>query len=220
MQSRSTAEGRGYAITVIVLVMFLLTAWMVINDRSEAASAPSPESSTTTELLTESLLLELSELSGENVFAKYAGVDGEASDESHENWIRILSMEWGVDKSTGPITGPVRRVGSPAIEDLILTFEYDKSVPKLVDRLLKGFVTPTVEIEFTREYESRATYLRYELTNVLLTGYEILGRAGEGPPRVAFANNFEEIKVTYTEYDDEGNSQGNIEYEYKIEAGD
>jgi hypothetical protein len=36
---------------------------------------------------------------------------------------------------------------------------------------------------------------------------------------VAFAHNFEEIKVTYTEYDDEGSSQGNIEYEYKVEKG-
>jgi hypothetical protein len=33
------------------------------------------------------------------------------------------------------------------------------------------------------------------------------------------SNNFEEIKVTYTEYDDTGSSKGNVETEYHVEKG-
>jgi hypothetical protein len=41
----------------------------------------------------------------------------------------------------------------------------------------------------------------------------------EKKPTVTLANNFEEVKVTYTEYDDTGLSQGNVEYEWKVEEG-
>ena len=36
---------------------------------------------------------------------------------------------------------------------------------------------------------------------------------------VVVGNNFEEIKVTYTEYDEGGNNLGNVEYEWKVEKG-
>ena len=35
-----------------------------------------------------------------------------------------------------------------------------------------------------------------------------------------FALNFEKIKVTYTEADNEGKSKGNVEYSWKVEAGE
>ena len=41
----------------------------------------------------------------------------------------------------------------------------------------------------------------------------------ETPPTVVIANNFEEIKVTYTEFDDEGNKKGNVETSFKVEKG-
>ena len=46
------------------------------------------------------------------------------------------------------------------------------------------------------------------------------GNDEAGPPTVVVGNNFEEIKVTYTEFDDEGSSKGNVEFEYKVEKGE
>jgi type VI secretion system Hcp family effector len=131
-------------------------------------------------------------------------------------------MEWAVERDSGPATGVSRRRGAPVIDDLVLTYEYDKSTPKLVEKLLKGEVIPKLEIELTATYGEggRATYLRYELKNVLVTSYDINASADGGPPTVVIGNNFEEIKVTYTEYDDEGNSKGNVEYEWKVEKGE
>lgn len=63
-------------------------------------------------------------------------------------------------------------------------------------------------------------YLRYELINVLVSSYEVSGMAEEGRPIVVVGNNFEQIKVTYTEFDDEGTSQGNVEFEWKVEEGE
>jgi type VI protein secretion system component Hcp len=87
---------------------------------------------------------------------------------------------------------------------------------------LKGEIIPLLEIEQTATYGgARATYLRYELKNVMVTSFQVnaSGNDEAGPPTVVASNNFEEIKVTYTEYDDTGSSKGNVETEYHVETG-
>ena len=79
-----------------------------------------------------------------------------------------------------------------------------------------------LEIEQTANYSgSRATYLKYELVNVQVTAFDVNASGNdESPPTVTIANNFEEYKVTYTEYDSEGNKGGNAETTWKVEKGE
>jgi type VI secretion system secreted protein Hcp len=156
------------------------------------------------------------------VFAKYDGFDGESKDENHENWIDVLSIDWGIHKPGGGATGQSRRRGGAVVEDLTLTIEYEKAAPKLQEKCLKGEIIPLLEIEQTATYGgARATYLKYELKNVMVTSFQVnaSGNDEDGPPTVMASNNFEEIKVTYTEYDDTGSSKGNVETEYHVEKG-
>ena len=85
-----------------------------------------------------------------------------------------------------------------------------------------GEMIPKLEIEQTADYGgSRATYLKYELTNVQVTAFDVNASGNdESPPTVTIANNFEEYKVTYTEYDSEGNKGGNAETTWKVEKGE
>lgn len=64
-------------------------------------------------------------------------------------------------------------------------------------------------------------YLKYELTNVIVTSYNISGSGqSESVPTESLSLNFEEIKVTYTEQDKAtGQSKGNVEYAWKVEEG-
>ena len=108
------------------------------------------------------------------------------------------------------------------MEDVTLTIEYEKASPKIQEKCLKGEIIPKLEIEQTATYGgARATYLRYELKNVMITSYQVnaSGNDEAGPPTVVVGNNFEEIKVTYTEFDDTGSSCGNVEYEFAVEKG-
>ena len=153
-------------------------------------------------------------------FAKYDGVDGESMDADHVRWIDVLSLDWGAHRPGGGATGQSRRRGAAVVEDMVLAIEYEKASPKLVEKCLKGEVVPKLEIELTATYGgARATYLKYELTNVMVTSYQInaSGDDEDGPPVVVIGNSFEEIKVTYTEYDDAGSSAGNVETEYRVE---
>jgi type VI secretion system secreted protein Hcp len=156
------------------------------------------------------------------VFAKYDGIDGESDDANHGKWIDVLSIDWGENKPGGGATGQSRRRGAVIVEDLRLTMEYEKSTPKLLEKLNMGEVIPKLEIEQTANYGgARATYLKYELKNVQITSFDVNASGNdEGPPTVTIANNFEEYKITYSEYDSEGNKKGNVETTWKVEKGE
>ena len=156
------------------------------------------------------------------VFAKYDGVDGESADANHDKWIDVLSIDWGSHKPGGGATGQSRRRGGVIVEDLRLTMEYEKSTIKLLEKLNMGEVIPKLEIEQTANYGgSRSTYLKYELVNVQVTAFDVNASGNdESPPTVTIANNFEEYKVTYTEFDSEGNKGGNAETTWKVEKGE
>lgn len=165
------------------------------------------------------------------VFAKYDGIDGESKDDKHDKWIDVLSIDWGMHRPhEAGATGQSRRRGAVVLEDLTLTLEYEKAAPKLQEKCLMGEIIPKLEIEQTANYGgARATYLKYELKNVMITSVHIssnIGSSGQdgveaAPPTVVVGCNFEEIKVTYTEYDkDTGASKGNVEYEWKVEEGE
>lgn len=156
-------------------------------------------------------------------FAKYDGIDGEATDSNHDKWIDILSIDWGAHKPGGGATGQSRRRGAAVVEDVTLTLEYEKAAPKLQEKCLKGEVIPKLVLELTASYGgSRATYLNVELKNVMITSYQMnaSGNDEAGPPTVVLGNNFEEIKTTYTEYDDTGSSKGNVETSFVVGAGE
>lgn len=155
------------------------------------------------------------------IYAKFDGIDGESNDEDHTDWIDVLSFDWGMHKPGGGMTGQSRRRGAAVVEDLTLTYEYEKASPKLAEKLAKGEVIPKLEIEFTTLFDgAQKRYLKYELKNVMLTSYHTTAVAGQGRPEDTVKVNFEEIKVTYTEYDETGASQGNVEWEYKVEKGE
>jgi len=152
-------------------------------------------------------------------FMKYDGIDGESKDVDHTQWIDVLSFDWGAQAPGSGAAGASRRRGAAVVDDVIITMEYEKAAPKLLEKCLKGAVIPKLEVELTATYGgARATYLHYELKNVMVTSYEVnaSGNDEAGPPTVALANSFETIKVTYTEYDDAGSSRGNVEASYKV----
>jgi len=202
---------------MFAVILALVTAWMVVTDRAGAASAPA---ATPTEDVVSAILAlqEGGSDDGGRIFAKYDGIDGESVDANHDKWIDVERYEWGAH-TDGTATSASRRRAAPEVDAFVLNFDYEKASPKLEEKMLKGEIIPKLEIELTGTYGgSRATYLKYEMKNVQVTAFEVVGEEGSGAPYISFSNNFEEIKVTYTEYDDEGNKKGNVEYTYKVDG--
>jgi type VI secretion system secreted protein Hcp len=153
-------------------------------------------------------------------YIKFDGIDGEFQDKDHKNWSVIESFSQGLQKTGGGKTGSSRRGGDVQFDDMQVAKEVDKSSPKLAEAVAKGKVFSKVEIHITASYTDagRVTYYAYELKNVQVSSYQVSGDA-EGRPHETLALNFEEIKVTYTENDNAGKKKGNVEYEWKVEAG-
>jgi type VI secretion system secreted protein Hcp len=154
-------------------------------------------------------------------FIKFDGIDGESKDDRHDKWIDVLSFDWSVHRPGGGATGQSRRRGTAVVNDINVVMEFEKSSPKLLEKNLTGDVNSKVEIESTSNYGgSRETYLRYELKNVLVTSYQISAAGGDDSvPTCVMSLNFEEIKVTYTEWSDDGAKGGNVETTWKVEKG-
>ena len=155
-------------------------------------------------------------------FAKFDGIDGESQDANHENWIDLIAIQESISIPTSATTGGTRVRGAPQFDDIVLTKELDKSSVKLREKLAQGAVIPKLEIELTATYGgARQTYFRYELKNVQITSLSINASGGEGVPVTEVVSvNFEEIKWTYTEFDAEGNSKGNVEATWNVERGE
>ena len=210
MQTTASATTRGVAIG-LVLALLALMMWSADDDEAAAATNPAPAAA-------------LGQFDGANGtgypgiwFAKYDGIDGESIDENHSKWINILEYEWGLERAEAPLES--RRRGTAEIEPFVMRFDYEKAAPKLLDKCAKGEVIPKLEVELTMAFdETRPTYLRYEMKNVVCTAYQVGGIADGTRPDVLIANEFEEIKVTYTEFDDSGAPQGNVETTIKVEG--
>lgn len=151
------------------------------------------------------------------IFAKYEGIDGESKEANHQGWIDIYSLDWGAHKPDTAI-GSGRRRSTAIVEDFVLTMEYGKAAPKLQEMCLRGKIIPKLEVELTTTYgDVRTTYLKYELKNVAILSFQTNAEGSdEVAPAVIVANNFEELKVTYTEYNASGSSLGDVESKYKL----
>lgn len=156
------------------------------------------------------------------LFIKFDGVDGEANDKDHKGWSDLLAMSWGLHKAGAGATGQTRRRGVATVEDVVCTKEYDKASVKLAESVLSGKVFPKVEIHNTATYaETRATFLKIELKNVMVSSHGISAAGGgDAVPTESLSLNFNEVKQTYTEYDAKGSKKGNIEMTWKVEEGE
>jgi len=90
-----------------------------------------------------------------------------------------------------------------------------------MERCAKGQVISEAVIEFCRDFDGTfVTVYRYELSNVLITSFYCSGDTSQDVPLEEFSLNFEEITVTYTEFDAEGKSKGNVEFTWKVEEAE
>ena len=195
------------AVSILVLAGLLTFALLAMADDFESIAPPSPDVSEGYEMLA-------------GMFVKFEGVDGEVQSGSYRGWCNALSFSQGQSLPDGGIVGPTRQRGNVVFEDIVVIKELDKASPKLAEAVCKGMVFPKVEIHLTRSYAGLVTYYAYELKNVLIVGYRIGGSGySEHIPTEELSLSFEEIKVTYTEFDEGGRAKGNVEYEWRLEGG-
>jgi len=84
------------------------------------------------------------------IYLMISGLEGEAENEDPPAWIDVLSLEWGAAESNTTATKTPRRcagfrAGSVAVGDLMIT----------------------------RVHDDGGRYIRYDMQNVMITGYQV-----------------------------------------------
>ncbi len=193
------------AVSILVLAGLLVFTLLAMADNFASIAPPSPDVSDSYEMLY-------------GMFIRFDGVDGEAQNKDHIGWCNALSFSQG--QSSPASSAGTRQRGNVVFEDMVVIKELDKASPKLAEAVCKGNVFPRVEIHLTRTSTDagQVTYYAYELKNVQIVGYRIGGSGySEHIPTEEISLSFEEIKVTYTEFDEGGRPKGNVEYEWRLE---
>ncbi|MFC2024259.1 Hcp family type VI secretion system effector [Chloroflexota bacterium] len=212
------------------------------------AEAPSTEPEQPTESVDDEADYEITSepIMHSSAYVKFEGIDGESITVGHEDWSEIVSFSQAISIPTDGAIGSSRQRGDVVLEDIIIVKQIDKSSPKLAEKMVMGEIITKVEIHLTGPSDGstcEGTFYTYELKNVMITNYEVSGSnplayslitpapditmPSSGPfivqavdaPVEEISLSFEEIKVTYTECDSEGNAMGSVEYTWNVEEG-
>lgn len=128
-------------------------------------------------------------------FMKIADIKGESTDKDHQGWIVVESVSNLPMEPTGSAGTGERQRGS-----VVVTKTFDKASPKLQEASNSGKRFSKIIIEVAGYGGSRATYLKYELKNVMITSFSVNdpGTSG-GVPMETITFSYTKIEWDYKE---------------------
>ena len=97
---------------------------------------------------------------------------------------------------------------------LRVTKTFDKSSVKLMEACANGTQLPNMIVELTTSEAGRTPYIRYELTNVVVSSYSLFATGDVPTEQVTLS--FAEVKWDYIEQA----QRGNAETTWKVEKGE
>lgn len=137
------------------------------------------------------------------VYVKIDGIDGTATQEKHKNWIFADSLNWGVGRAVGAITGATqnRESSEPSVSEITITKQTDGSSPKLFQMACGSDTSgKKVKIDFVTTGNPGVTYMTYTLHNTIIAGYDVT--TGGEVPSETVSFNFTKMEIKYTPHDE------------------
>ncbi len=112
---------------------------------------------------------------------KIDGIDGDSSSDRHRNWFDIFSFSWG-ESNQGIGNGGGGSAGRVNMSDFSVLKSSGKGSPALFLHCANGRHLPAVQCEVTVIQQDREeVYLRYTLTDCVITSYQTTGDGGSIP---------------------------------------
>jgi type VI secretion system secreted protein Hcp len=160
-----------------------------------------------------------------NAFLKLDGIDGEATEENHKNWIALLSFGHTIDQKASP--GPDangRLIAAAATHGVIkVSKAVDQSTPTLLGKCTSGASIPKAQIHFVRAAgDQKVTYLTVELEKVILSQVKMISNGSDATdgasstaqvgsePEESVSLSYNRIRWTYKPQDADNNVKGQL----------
>jgi type VI secretion system secreted protein Hcp len=156
-------------------------------------------------------------------FVKIGDIKGEATDNDHKDWIIIESMSAPVTRSIPAGAKDQQRTkGDTTLGDVVVTRNLDKSSTKIQAACANGTFFKDVEIHLcTTVKNKQEPYLKYKLSDVIISSYSISGTASGDPlPVEQVSLSYTQAEWTYVIVDPKtGDARGNVPAKYNPAAG-
>eukprot|EP01026_Neomeris_dumetosa_P070768 TRINITY_DN70904_c0_g1_i8.p2 TRINITY_DN70904_c0_g1~~TRINITY_DN70904_c0_g1_i8.p2 ORF type:complete len:168 (+),score=10.91 TRINITY_DN70904_c0_g1_i8:251-754(+) len=155
-----------------------------------------------------------------DVYMQCEGIPGEALDEKHKDWIKLLAFSHNVSQPQreGRDQGAVGATGRVQHGDFITTKHMDKASPKFNIHCCKNQTIPKITIELCQAGGDQQTYMKYVMENVQITSIAPGGSYNSGDiPTETLSFNYDKITWTYTQLDPDTNQpKGNTESHWDL----
>jgi type VI secretion system secreted protein Hcp len=134
-------------------------------------------------------------------FLKIEGIEGESFDYKHKGEIDVLSFSWGATQS-GALGGG-GGAGKVQMEGMKFVMRVNKASPKVMLACATGLHFKGAILTARKAGKSQQEYLKWTMTDVLVSSYQTGGSQGTIPAD-QFALNFGRIDVEYNEQRPDG----------------
>jgi type VI secretion system secreted protein Hcp len=148
-----------------------------------------------------------------SAFMRFVGgksIQGESTDSKHEQWVIIQTMSAPIHRSIPEgATDQNRMRGETTMGDVVIVRDMDLSSVKMQEACADGTLFSDVEIEFTTQLGTdNKTYLRYVLSNVIISSYNLHAHhSGQPLPTEEITLAYTKAEWTYTKYDSKTGEQ-------------
>jgi len=144
-------------------------------------------------------------------FLKIDGVEGESLDRAHPNSIEVLSFSWGESNASRVAHGGGGGAGRVSMQDLHFTMRVNKASPTLMLACANGkhFQKATLTCRKAGG-EQQLDFLKFTLSEVLVSSYESSGDQNVGPTD-QLSLNFLKIQMAYSPQNVDGSLQAPVE---------
>jgi type VI secretion system secreted protein Hcp len=106
-----------------------------------------------------------------DMFLKLDGISGDSTDPNHKDEIEIESFSWGVSNSSRVGAGAGGGAGKVAFQDFHFTAPSSSATPKLLQACAAGQHIRSATLTVRKAGQSASEFLKYELTDVLVSGF-------------------------------------------------
>jgi type VI secretion system secreted protein Hcp len=148
-------------------------------------------------------------------FLKLDGIKGESVDEKHKDEIQIMSWSWGASQVSSVAGTGGSGAGKADLSDLSIMANFDKSTPLFFKSIVKGDHIKTGTLSAIKSGADGKPYLKVDFKELFVSSLQL--SASSEVPTVSISFTYNEIKIDYSQQNEQGNltSTGAVTYELK-----
>jgi type VI secretion system secreted protein Hcp len=131
------------------------------------------------------------------IYMKFGNIQGDATQKGYEGWINLNHFDWGLERKFAPShtgRGFNREAAQAEIHECTVKKSADASSGMLLQTATTEFKGQPCEIAFVRTGNPGDWYLKFKLTDALISKLDI-GLAGGERPVETITINFTEVEI-------------------------